>query len=80
MNISFKYTSLIVFRTATSTATVKTESPSSTLERDMTGGHTIRERTQSLTEHMVRALQYNINFFMYQAWLSQKYLIVFMSL
>ena len=31
----------------------KTESPSSTLERDASGGHTIRERTQSLTEQMV---------------------------
>ena len=41
-----------------STATAKTESPSSTLERESSsGGHTIRERTQSLTEQMVSGLQ-----------------------
>ena len=37
----------------TATTAAKTESPSSTLEREATGGHTIRERTQSLTEQMV---------------------------
>ena len=40
--------------TAATTTTTKTESPSSTLERETTtGGHTVRERTQSLTEQMV---------------------------